>query len=30
LRAKYLATGGGIGTYTRPDTSSTTWTKQQG
>ncbi|MDR2597453.1 MAG: leucine-rich repeat domain-containing protein, partial [Treponema sp.] len=27
LRAKYLAAGGGIGTYTRPDTTSTTWTK---
>jgi len=26
LRAKYLA--GGIGTYTRPNTSSSTWTKQ--
>jgi hypothetical protein len=28
LRTKYLATAGGIGTYTRPDGSSTTWTKQ--
>jgi len=26
LRAKYLA--GGIGTYTRPNSSSTTWTKK--
>jgi hypothetical protein len=26
LRSKYLA--GGIGTYTRPDTTSTTWTKK--
>jgi len=26
LRTKYLS--GGIGTYTRPDTTSTTWTKQ--
>jgi hypothetical protein len=30
LRDKYLATtGGGPGTYTRPNTTSTTWTKQQ-
>jgi hypothetical protein len=28
LRTKYLATGGGIGTYTRPNSSSTVWTKQ--
>jgi hypothetical protein len=28
LRAKYLAAGGGIGTYTRPDSKSTTWTKK--
>jgi len=28
LREKYLAGGGGIGTYTRPSGSSTTWTKQ--
>jgi len=28
LRDKYLASGGGIGTYTRPNTTSTTWTKQ--
>jgi len=28
LRATYLATGGGVGTYTRSSTSSTTWTKQ--
>jgi len=27
LRTKYLA--GGIGTYTRPSTTSTTWTKQK-
>ena len=27
LREKYLASDGGIGTYTRPDSSSTTWTK---
>jgi len=30
LRTKYLATGGGIGTYTRPSGTSNTWTKQQG
>jgi hypothetical protein len=29
LRDKYLATGGGIGTYTRPS-GGTTWTKQAG
>ena len=28
LRDKYLASGGGKGTYIRPNTSSTTWTKQ--
>jgi len=28
LREIYLAADGGIGTYTRPNTSSTTWTKQ--
>jgi hypothetical protein len=28
LRAKYLASGGGIGTYTRPSGESKTWTKQ--
>jgi uncharacterized repeat protein (TIGR02543 family) len=28
LRTKYLAVGGGIGTYTRPDGTSNTWTKQ--
>jgi hypothetical protein len=28
LCAKYLAAGGGIGTYTRPDGKSTTWTKK--
>jgi hypothetical protein len=27
IRDKYLAAGGGAGTYTRPDTNSTTWTK---
>jgi hypothetical protein len=27
LRTKYYATGGGIGTYTRPS-GDTTWTKQ--
>jgi hypothetical protein len=27
LRTKYFAAGGGIGTYTRPNSSSTTWTK---
>jgi hypothetical protein len=29
LRAKYLSTGGGIGTYTKPS-GGTTWTKQAG
>jgi hypothetical protein len=29
LRAKYLADGGGVGTYTRPTTGTTgTWSKQ--
>jgi len=28
LREKYLAAGGGIGTYTRPNGNSNTWTKQ--
>jgi hypothetical protein len=28
LRAKYLAANGGPGTYTRPNATSTTWTKQ--
>jgi hypothetical protein len=28
LRDKYLATTGGIGRYTRPNSSSKTWTKQ--
>ncbi|MCL2186784.1 MAG: leucine-rich repeat domain-containing protein, partial [Treponema sp.] len=28
LRAKYLAHGGGIGTYTRANGSSNTWTKK--
>jgi hypothetical protein len=28
LRAKYLAAGGGAGTYTRPNGTSTTWTKK--
>lgn len=28
LRDKYLSSDGGIGTYTRSDSSSTTWTKQ--
>jgi len=27
IRDKYLAAGGGAGTYTRPDTNSKTWTK---
>jgi len=27
IRDKYLAAGGGAGTYTRPDDKSTTWTK---
>jgi hypothetical protein len=27
IRAKYLAAGGGAGTYTRPNDESTTWTK---
>ena len=27
IRDKYLAAGGGAGTYTRPDDNSTTWTK---
>jgi len=27
IRDKYLAAGGGAGTYTRPDTNSNTWTK---
>jgi hypothetical protein len=28
IRDKYLAAGGGAGTYTRPDDNSKTWTKQ--
>jgi len=28
IRDKYLAAGGGAGTYTRPDDNSTTWTKK--
>jgi hypothetical protein len=28
LQDKYLAANGGAGTYTRPNGSSTTWTKQ--
>jgi hypothetical protein len=28
LRAKYLAANGGIGTYTKPNSSSIVWTKQ--
>jgi len=28
LRDKYLANDGGIGTYSRPDTTSKTWTKE--
>jgi hypothetical protein len=28
LRDKYLAAGGGMGTYTRPNGTSTTWTRQ--
>jgi hypothetical protein len=28
LRATYLTGGGGPGTYTRPDGSAATWTKQ--
>jgi len=28
IRSLYLAAGGGIGTYTRPNVSSLIWTKQ--